>query len=448
MSARPSGAPWLLIEMCARSLVTDEAAGCSTGAAIDRLKATLGTERERVAALRDQAFIGLDIGKTHHWVCALDGEGKPLLSRKIANDETEIVTLLTTASALAQQLVWAADIIGAPSALILSVLTRAGQSVRYASGWIVSAMSRAYPGEGKTDAKDAYVIAETARIRRDLPVIDHDTDLVRNLAVLTGYRADLIADRVRMINRLRDLMTSVFPSLEREFDYSSHKGALVLLTGYASPDRIRRVGQTRLAAWLRTRHVRGFADVAARAIAAAKAQSVVLPGQDLTASIIAELAGNVLRLDERLKSLDDQIEELFQQHPQAAIIQSMPGFGPFLGASLLVGAGDLRAFPNAGHLAAAAGLVPVPNDSGRRTGNLHRPLRYSRPLRHVCYLSAQTSMMRAGPNRDYYLKKRAHGRTHSQAVIALARRRIDVLWALLRENRTWTATPPQLAQAA
>jgi Transposase len=50
-----------------------------------------------VAALRDQAFIGLDIGKTHHWVCALDGAGKLLLSRKIANDETEIVTLLTTA---------------------------------------------------------------------------------------------------------------------------------------------------------------------------------------------------------------------------------------------------------------------------------------------------------------------------------------------------------------
>lgn len=149
-----------------------------------------------------------------------------------------------------------------------------------------------------------------------------------------------------------------------------------------------------------------------------------------------------------MKALDARIEEAFTEHPQAAIIQSMPGFGPFLGASLLVGAGDLRAFPSAGHLAAAAGLVPVPNDSGRRTGNLHRPLRYSRPLRHVFYLSAQTSMMRAGPNRDYYLKKRARGATHSQAVIALARRRIDVLWALLRENRIWTATPPPLAQAA
>jgi hypothetical protein len=66
----------------------------------------------------------------------------------------------------------------------------------------------------------------------------------------------------------------------------------------------------------------------------------------------------------------------------------------------------------------------------------------------VFYLSAQTSMMRAGPNRDYYLKKRSQGATHSQAVISLARRRIDVLWALLRENRMWTAAPPPLAQAA
>jgi len=270
---------------------------------------------------------------------------------------------------------------------------------------------------GKTDAKDAHVIAETARLRHDLPVIDQDTDLVRNLAVLTGHRADLIADRVRMINRLRDLMTSVFPSLERAFDYASCKGALILLTGYSS-------------------------------LRAARAQMTELPGQDLTASIIAELATNLLTLDERLKRLDAQLADTFHQHPHAAIIESVPGFGPFLGASLLVGAGDLRAFPSAGHLAAAAGLVPVPNDSGRRSGNLHRPKRYSRPLRHVFYLSAQTSMMRPGPNRDYYLKKRAHGRTHTQAVIALARRRIDVLWALLRDNRTWTPTPPTLAQAA
>ncbi|MDM2361567.1 IS110 family transposase [Mycobacteroides abscessus] len=393
-------------------------------------------------------WVGIDVGKTHHWACVVDADGKKLLSMKVANDEADIMALIADANLQARQLVWAVDIIGSPSALLLALLARADESVRYASGRVVAAMSAAYVGEGKTDAKDAYVIAETARLRRDLSVIDTDTDLVRNLAVLTGHRADLIADRVRMINRLRDLMTSVFPSLERAFDYSAHKGALVLLTGYATPDRIRRIGQARLTDWLRNRHVRGSADVAARAVAAAKAQTVALPGQDISADIVTELAIAILRLDERLKALDAQIEATFTEHPKAAVIRSMPGFGPILGAALLVGASDLRAFPSAGHLAAAAGLVPVPNDSGRRTGNLHRPLRYSRSLRHVFYLSAQTSMMRDGPNRDYYLKKRAHGATHTQAVIALARRRIDVLWALLRENRSWSTQPPPLVQAA
>jgi transposase len=396
----------------------------------------------------EQLFVGVDIGKIHHWVCAVDQDGTVLLSVKVANDETEIqqvIAAFTETSVLSE---WAVDIIGAPSALLLALLTQSDQTVRYASGRVVAAMSAAYTGEGKTDAKDAYVIAETLRLRNDLNVIDNQTDLVRSLAVLTGHRADLVADRVRMINRLRDLMTSVFPALEREFDYASHKGALVLLTGYATPQQIRRIGETRLTIWLRKRNVYNSATVAARAVTAARGQHVVLAGQQTTAGIITELAESILRLDTRIKTLDTEIGGVFDQHDDAAIIQSMPGFGPILGASLLVGTRDLRAFPTAGHLAAAAGLVPVPNDSGRRVGNLHRPTQYSRGLRHVFYLSAQTSMMRPGPNRDFYLKKRDEGRTHTQAVIALARRRVDVLWALLRDRRCWTTEPPATLIAA
>lgn len=203
-----------------------------------------------------------------------------------------------------------------------------------------------------------------------------------------------------------------------------------------------------MTAWLQHRKVRDFAKLATRAITAAQAQKTVLPGQDIAAGIIAELSTNILALDQRLKDLDQQIADTFDHHPQAAIIQSMPGFGPILGATLLVAAGDLQAFPSAGHLAAAAGLVPVPNDSGRRSGNLHKPRRYSRLLRHVFYLSAQTSMMREGRNRDYYLKKRGQNRTHTQATIALARRRIDVLWALLRDERLYAAAPPAVTKAA
>lgn len=339
---------------------------------------------------RDIAWAVVDIGKTHHWVCVVDSFGKVLTSVKVSNDEADLIAVIAQVRSQAGQVRWAVDIIGAPSALLLALLNQAGQRVHYASGRVVAAMSAAFTGEGKTDAKGAYVIAETVRIRSDLTLIGPVTDLVRNLALLTAHRADLVADRVRMINRLRDVLTSVFPALEREFDYAHCKGELVLLTRYASPDRIRRIGETRLTAWLKARQVRDFAKLAARAVTAAQAQKTTLPGDDIAAGIVAELATNVLALDRRLKELDQQIANTFDQHPQAAIIQSMPGFGPILGATLLVAAGDLRAFPSAGHLAAAAGLVPVPNDSGRRSGNLHKPRRYNRLLRHVFYLFAQS----------------------------------------------------------
>jgi transposase len=335
------------------------------------------------ATKKELVWAGVDVGKTHHWVCVVDGGGTVLLSRKAANDQTQSEQLVAAVSGLAEQVVWAVDIVAAPAALLLTVLALAAQRVKYASSRLVSVMSHAYPGEGKTDVKDAYVIAETARRRRDLPAVAADSELIRELELLSMRRGDLVADRVRMLNRLRDLMTSVFPSLEREFNLKSSKGALVLLTGFATP--------------LRQRRVRDSAGVAARAVAAARAQDIALPGLNLAATIINETAGDLLALDERIKAVDTQLAAAFDRHPQAAIIASMPGFGRVLGAALLVAAADLTDFPTAGHLAAAAGLVPVPNDSGRRSGNLHRPRRYNRPLRRVLYLAAQTSMIRPGP---------------------------------------------------
>lgn len=215
-----------------------------------------------------------------------------------------------------------------------------------------------------------------------------------------------------------------------------------LLTGYQTPAVLRRRGLARLTAWLINRGVRDAGRVAATAVEAAQAQQTALPGEDTAAQIVADLATQILALDDRLGRIDRQIRDAFRTHPQAEIIESLPGMGPILGAEFVVAAGDMTAYADAGHLASAAGLVPVPRDSGRRTGNLHRPERYSRRLRRVFYLSAQTSIIRDGPNRDYYLKKRGEGCKHVQAVIALARGRTSVLWALLRDDRAFTPTPP------
>ncbi|MFD5740614.1 IS110 family transposase [Streptomyces massasporeus] len=396
---------------------------------------------------RTRVWAGVDAGKGHHWAAVVDETGATLWSKKIDNDESAILTALGEILGLAGEVHWAVDISGTSSALLLALLAAHGQQAVYVPGRTVNRMSGAYRGEAKTDARDAYVIAETARHRSDFATISVPAQLAADLALLTAHRSDLVADRVRMTNRLRDVLTGVFPALERSFDYSNHKGALILLTGYQTPASIRRRGRARLTAWLAARSVRGADAVAATALEAAQAQQTALPGEEVAAQIVADLAAQILALDERLKRIDRQIRDTFRRHPQAEIIESMPGLGPILGAEFVVAAGDLAAYADAGHLASAAGLVPVPRDSGRRTGSLHRPKRYSRRLRRVFYMSAQTSIIREGPNRDFYLKKRSEGCKHVQAVIALARRRTSVLWALLRDNRAFTSAPP-VTQAA
>ncbi|GGV24931.1 IS110 family transposase [Streptomyces griseoflavus] len=390
-------------------------------------------------------WVGIDAGKAHHWLAAVDDTGATIWSKKVLNDEGAILTALGEILALAEQVHWAVDIAGTASALLLALLAAHGQQAVYVPGRTVKRMSGSYRGEAKTDARDAYVIADTARLRRDFASIDVPAQLAADLALLTAHRTDLIADRVRMLNRLH--VTGIFPALERSFDYADHKGALILLTRHQSPAAIRRHGQARLTAWLKGRNVRNADAVAATALQAARTQHTTLPGQDVAASIVADIATQLLALGDRLRHIDQEIWQTFRTHPQAHIIESLPGMGPILGTEFIVSAGDLSTYADAGRLATAAGLVTVPRDSGRRTGKLHRPKRYSRRLRRVFYLSAQTSIIREGPNRDYYLKKRAEGCKHVQAVIALARRRVDVLWALLRDGRLFTVHPP-VAQAA
>lgn len=92
-------------------------------------------------------------------------------------------------------------------------------------------------------------------------------------------------------------------------------------------------------------------------------------------------------------------------------------------------------FASADRLASFAGLAPAPRDSGAVSGNLHRPKRYRRGLQRVFYTSALISIRSCEQSRRFYERKRAEGKRHTQAVLALARRRVNVLWALIRDGQ-------------
>lgn len=190
----------------------------------------------------EQVWVGIDAGKAHHWAVGVNATGERVLSRKVVNGEDEILDLIVAACEMADEVRWAVDISGRASTLLLALLIANGQSVVYVPGRTVNRMSGAYRGEGKTDAKDALVIADTARMRRDFTPLNLPNETVADLQLLTAHRADLIADRVRLINRLRDALVGICPALERAFDYSAAKGPVVLLTEYQTPAALQRAG--------------------------------------------------------------------------------------------------------------------------------------------------------------------------------------------------------------
>ncbi len=162
-------------------------------------------------------------------------------------------------------------------------------------------------GEHKSDPRDAKVIADQIRLRAgELRAVTADTDADAELRLLAGRRRELVIDQTRRIGRLRDLLASIHPGLERVVD-PTNKADAALLARYVTPAEIRRAGRSRIITYLRTtgRHntpvITALAD---RALTAAAGQRVTVPGEAVAADIVRDLAREVLACRDKLTAID------------------------------------------------------------------------------------------------------------------------------------------------
>ena len=89
-------------------------------------------------------WVGVDVGKEFHWAQVLDASGRQLLSRKVENDEADILELIDQALSSAEKLVWAVDQPGGSTALLLALLWERNQRVLYVAGLSVDRARDAY----------------------------------------------------------------------------------------------------------------------------------------------------------------------------------------------------------------------------------------------------------------------------------------------------------------
>lgn len=141
------------------------------------------------------------------------------------------------------------------------------------------------------------------------------------------------------------------------------------------------------------------------------------------------------------------IQALVEAHPLHELLVSMPGVAIKTAARILTEVSG-KEFASPGHLASYAGLAPVTWRSGTSIRGDHSSKKGNKVLKSALFLSAFASISSKDPaSRIYYDKKRAQGKSHTQAVIALARRRCNVLFAMLRDGTIHDTAGQELAAA-
>ena len=147
--------------------------------------------------------VGTDVAKETHWVVALTEPGEVLLDHAVDNDPAAIEALIAELGALPGECAIGLDVLGGIATLLSAMLLAAGQRVVHVPGLAVNrARQGTTGGETKSDPRDARVIAEQVRSRRDLRSIAVEEEPLAELQLLVGRRRDLVAEQTRRLARL------------------------------------------------------------------------------------------------------------------------------------------------------------------------------------------------------------------------------------------------------
>jgi transposase len=390
-----------------------------------------------------EVFVGVDVGKGAHHAVALDRKGKRLLDSALPNDETKLRALIGKLKEYGKVLL-VVDQPATVGALPVAVAGAEGVLVAYLPGLAMRRIADLHAGEAKTDARDAYIIAEAARSMphtlRSLKIADAQ---VAELTMLCGFDEDLAAQITATSNRIRGLLTQIHPALERVMGpHLDHPAMLDLLERYPSPVQLSSLSQKQLATRLLKLAPRMGKIWAAEIVQALAEQTVVVAGTQAAGIVLPRLALQLAALRKQREEVAKEVERLVLAHPLHPVLTSMPGVGVRTAARLLVDVAT-RAFASAAHLAAYAGLAPVTRRSGSSIRGELPSRRGNKQLKRAMFLSAFAAL-RDPISRAYYTRKITQGKRHNQALIALARRRCDVLFAMLRDGTLYSPPSPKI----
>ncbi len=389
-------------------------------------------------------FVGIDWAEAHHDVCVLDEAGAVLAKRRIAEGLEGVRQLHALLADHAEDPGQIVVGIETDRGLLVGALLAAGYHL-YAINPLAASRyrERHVTSRAKSDPGDAKVLADLVRTdRHNHRPVAGDSDLSAALQVLARLHQNLIWSRQRFVNQLRNSVREFYPAALAAFGTElADPIALGVLDAAPTPAIGRTLSLAKLAAILRRagreRQVEAKAAEIQAHLRAPQLAATPLVTAAYGKSVVATV--RILReLNAQLASIEAELTPAFEKHPDAEIYRSLPGLGVVLGARVLSEFGDDRtryAHPKARKN--YAGTSPITKASGARHMVLARLAR-NRRLADACHQWAFCSLTTSAGARRYYHSLRLRGKTHHQALRALANRLVGILHGCLQHRQHYT----------
>jgi transposase len=384
-------------------------------------------------------FVGIDWASRAHELCVVDEEGAVVERFGFGHSQRGISGALARLAKLGEprELPVAIE---RPDGLLVDRLLEAGHQVVPIHANAFHAARPRWEGAGaKSDAGDAYRLADLLRSDRHrlrpLRPLDQAT---RELQALVRLRDDHVKARVAATNQLQALLGHHWPGAAAIFGRLDSEIALAFLERYPTPQSTTRLGEARLAAFLR-RH--SYCGRRSPTELLARLREAPQPVHALDPEIVAELVLAQARLVRTLLAtiadLDRAIAASLDQHAKAQLLRPLPRVGTINLGQLLAEVGPLLdRTTSADEAAALCGAVPVTKRSGQKRTATFRYATNTK-ARKALTLYADNSRRASPWAQRIYRDARARGCRHAHAVRILARAWLRVIWACWHTNSTY-----------
>jgi len=402
-------------------------------------------------------YVGIDWAEAHHDICVLDERGTVLAKRRIGEGLEGVGQLHALLADHAHDPNQVVIGIETDRGLLVGALLAAGYQV-YAINPLAASRyrDRHVTSGAKSDPGDAKMLADLVRTdRHNHRPVKGDSELAASLQVLARAHQNLIWSRQRLVNQLRNNLREYYPAALAAFGTElGHPIALGVLDAAPTPAIGRTLSRAKLMAILRRAgRERGLEEKAATIQAQLRAPRLAAPrliGEAYGKSV-ASMVRILREVNAELASLEAELAQSFEGHPDAELYRSLPGLGVVLGARALSEFGDDRTrFAHPKARKNYAGSAPITRASGTRRVVLARIAR-NRRLADTCHQWAFCALTRSAGAQDYYHRLRQRGKTHHQALRALANRLVGILHGCLDHGQTYRediAWPRSLTIAA